>query len=596
MSRLKASYQDLQVQDLDEYVLLDDQESQTVRLYQKPEAIITAFRPDELKQAFDALERHHRAGAYLAGYCAYEMGYAFEARLKHHLKDNKTPLLKFGVFSKPQSDISAHMRYTRAPVELDVNPLWSEKQYLQRFEKVMAYIRAGDVYQINLTFPLAGTYKGTAHTLYAALRQRQASRYGGIVNLGGAQIMSFSPELFFEKHAAHMSMRPMKGTRPRGRTAKADREIALEMRMDAKSQAENLMIVDLLRNDLSRLSRPGSVSVPSLFSIETFPTLHQMTSQITSELKSGVILEEIFRALFPCGSVTGAPKIRAMEIIEDLEETPRGAYCGAMGYIDPDGSACFNVGIRTLSLEDGTCHYGIGSGVVLDSDGADEYRECLLKADILHPLPPRLIETFKWEVQNGFIHLDAHIARLKKSARKLSYTFNQRKIRRRLERAVQDIKTDQHVRLSLSKSGDINITLKDFISFKSEIKVIISAQPLSEIYQHSADKISARDFYAGELARLKKHYEVDEVIFTNPDGDLCEGAFTNLFLENNGQIYTPHIKAGLLPGILRAKLIKTGKAVEKPLTLDDLYSADRLFMGNSMRGLMPANLIRKTPA
>lgn len=583
-------------QDPESYVLLDDQDSQTVRLYENPETVITAYNASELEQAFQTLAAYHSKGAYLAGYCAYEMGYAFEACLKDRLNDNNRPLLKFGVFSKPRDEIPAHMRYTRTPIALDVKPLWSESQYLERFDKVMAYIKAGDVYQINLTFPLLGTYKGSAQSLYAALRQRQASRYGGIVNLGGAKIISFSPELFFEKSARHMVMRPMKGTRPRGTTDIEDIKIAQDMRAEIKSQAENLMIVDLLRNDLARLSQPGSVAVPELFSIETFPTIHQMTSRVTSQLREDIGFADIFRALFPCGSVTGAPKIRAMEIIAELEETQREAYCGAMGYIDPDGTACFNVGIRTLSLKDGACHYGIGSGVVLDSQGPDEYRECLLKADILRTQPPHLIETFKWDAVRGFIHLDAHLSRLKKSARKMSYTFSRRKIQRRLDRAVKTAKSDKHIRLSLSKNGDVKITIKDLIALEPTLNVIVSALPLSETFQHSADKLSERDFYAGELARLKKHYGVDEVIFTNPHGALCEGSFTNLFLDIDGKLYTPPLEAGLLPGILRAKLIGTGEATEKPLTLEDLYEADGLYMGNSMRGLIAAKLIQKAPA
>jgi len=578
------------------YVLLDDLERQTARFYEDPVDIITAYKVNDLATAFAKLLSAHADGAYIAGYCAYEMGYALEPKLHNRLAPDRTdPLMQFGVFTTGYRSAPPAMCYTRHRPDLKLKPLWSEAQYLQRFENVIAYIKAGDVYQINLTFPLLGTYGGTADQLYAALRQRQNGRYGGICALGGTDIISFSPELFFKKSGNAMSMRPMKGTRPRGKNAQEDERIRQNMRAEIKSQAENLMIVDLLRNDLSRLSRAGSVKAPELFALETYPTLHQMTSHVTSTLREGVNFEDIFRSLFPCGSVTGAPKIRAMEIIHALEDRPRNAYCGAFGFIDPDGTACFNVGIRTLSLKDKICTYNIGSGIVLDSDGSDEYRECLLKADILRDPPSRLIETFKWTTDTGYIRIEAHLKRLKTSARKLKYRYNHRKLNAALKRAVTGKTTAQRVRLSLGPDGDVDIKLEDFRPLTTPLKLALSSIALTSTLQHTPDKISLRDFYDGERRRLQVINGAQEVIFLNENGELCEGSYTNLFLEIDGQIYTPPVSAGLLPGVLRAQLLAQGKALERSLNLQDLFAAEKIYVGNSLRGLLDAVLVSKTP-
>jgi len=430
---------------------------------------------------------------------------------------------------KVQMDRSFSSVFLMRPLnipELIFKPIWTEADYLSRFQRVQDYLRAGDCYQVNLTFPMSAESDVCATQLYAAFRRRQPGRYGAVVSLGETEIISFSPELFFERKGQNMRMRPMKGTRPRANDPVIDRALLVEMKAEPKSQAENLMIVDLLRNDLSRLCMPGSVKVPELFALETYPTLHQMTSQVTGTLKDDVNWEQILRSLFPCGSVTGAPKIRAMEIIEELEAGPRGAYCGSVGYIAPSGDASFSVAIRTIQKKNGRLRYDVGSGVVLDSDGLDEYRECLLKAHIFNRPKSGVIETFRQKA-----------------------------------------------------NGDI------------PLKLALSRYPLTEDVQDTYVKTTSRSFYDGERHRIQATTNADEIIFQNLDGQICEGAFTSIFIEKDGKLFTPKLSCGLLAGVLREEMIETKQAFEAILTLDDLKTADAIFVGNSLRGLMPAILI-----
>ena len=603
------------------YVVLDDQLGGTVRRYTKPAAIITAHKASEIAQAFASLQRYHQDGYHLAGYFAYEMGYALEPKLAELMPENfDRPLLQIGVF-KGYSTEAIKPCETSTPPSLNLKPLWNEADYLSRYDRVKAYIEAGDVYQINLCFPMFGNYGGTAMDLYRRFRSRQPVRYGGVVSLGGDEtpdIISLSPELFFKREGDTVTMRPMKGTTARADDPKEDARLAQVMKADAKSQAENLMIVDLLRNDLSRIAAIGTVKTPELYTLESYPTLHQMTSVVRAKLAPNTDFTQMFKSLFPCGSVTGAPKIRAMEIIRELEPAPRGAYCGAMGYIDPSsgsgadnfggGNACFNVGIRTLILEGGKLRYNVGSGVVMDSDGAEEYRECLLKADVVRSpfmggVQPDLIETLHCD--DGVVaYRGLHVARLRESAKALGYALDEA----RLETVLNDMSEGgasiqhqiQHLRLTLSAQGKINYTRKTLAPLSTPLKLAISKNPLTPLVQESRYKVSARDFYDGERARLKALCGADEVLFLNPRGELCEGSFTSLFIgSKTGRYKTPSLSCGLLPGVLRAAMLTDGSAREAVLGLADLDSKNlrggTIFMGNALRGLMRAELISKEP-
>jgi len=367
------------------YALIDDSLSGRTRLYRQPEYLIRADRPEDVPTAFRRMEEARRAGLTLAGYASYELGYLLEPRLTPLLPvARRVPLLCFGAFRSEESFDPGTIAGEGSIASLA--PDWSFADYAPRFAQVLDHIAAGDVYQINLTFPMRGRVEGDPSALYRSLRLRQPVAHGGVVALGEETILSLSPELFFEVRGGRITAKPMKGTAKRGGDASGDRNAAFMLAVDEKQRAENLMIVDLLRNDLSRISRVGTVHVPKLFEIETYPTLHQMTSTVMAELLPDLSLHELLAGLFPCGSVTGAPKIRAMEIIRAIEKTPRGVYCGAVGWIASNGDMSFNVAIRTLTcFADGSAVLNVGSGIVADSTAKAEYEECLLKSRFLNP-------------------------------------------------------------------------------------------------------------------------------------------------------------------------------------------------------------------
>ncbi|OUS05287.1 aminodeoxychorismate synthase, component I [Rhodobacterales bacterium 52_120_T64] len=344
-----------------------------------PSDVIRADTLDEVVPALREMEQAQANGHWLAGVASYELGYSFSHKLRELMPPNRdVPLLQFGVFEPPQN--GKQIMRGEATLSTPV-PAWSFTDYVTAFDRVKHYISAGDIYQANLTFALHCKRTGSLDALYAALQAKQSVPHGALVNLGGAALLSRSPELFFSIDAKrNLKVRPMKGTAPRGATPREDAALVTWLQTSEKNRAENLMIVDLLRNDMSRISEIGSVKVPSLFAIETYATLHQMTSSIRSSLREGTSLTDIFAALFPCGSITGAPKIRAMQLIHELEKAPRGAYCGAIGWIAPNGAMSFNVAIRTLTcFDNGDVRLNVGGGVVYDSDAAGEYHEALLK-------------------------------------------------------------------------------------------------------------------------------------------------------------------------------------------------------------------------
>ena len=366
------------------FVLFRDDLAGRDTVFRAPHGTIIAESAGEFSAALAAVEHARRAGKWLAGYFSYEAGYLFESKLAPLLPTGRrVPLIAFGVFDEPIDE--AIPRRPAAPTNgpiFDARATWSFADYETGFRRVHQHLREGDCYQVNLTFPVKAEWSGEPLAAFAALTERQPVKYGALVALGEPVILSRSPELFFAIDAdGIIETRPMKGTAPRGATPAEDEQLKEFLRHDPKNQAENRMIVDLLRNDVSRISRVGTLDVPELFHVETYPTVHQMVSSVRAELLPGLTIAEIFAALFPCGSITGAPKIRAMEIIHALEGTPRNAYCGAIGWIAPDGRMRFNVAIRTISLfAGGQAVYNVGGGVVFDSEAEAEYRECLLKA------------------------------------------------------------------------------------------------------------------------------------------------------------------------------------------------------------------------
>ena len=448
------------------YVLLDDSLTQGGRslLYVEPERVVFANTPEEVEGALDQVSAGLARGLHAAGFFSYELGYCLEPKLKDLLPPNRrVPLLWIGLFGSPRALDDAGTRAwldqnggtERAKIS-ELTLSWTRERYTEGFNKVEDYISAGDVYQINLTLKYHFAFEGDPVALYAALRRKQRVAYGALIGAPGFNVLSLSPELFFRREGKHMSTRPMKGTAPRGRTPREDARLKTWLAMDEKQRAENLMIVDLLRNDLGRVAKIGSVEVTDLFTVETYRSVHQMTSGISAELRSDMGLKDMLRALFPCGSVTGAPKVRAMEIIRELEAAPRGVYTGAIGHVAPSGDAQFNVAIRTVVLDAHGGEMGIGGGIVADSKADSEFEECLLKAQFLTrpDAPFALIETIRYERDAGFHLLERHLARLQSSAAYFGYPFLREAVLQALEREAALVEAPvAMLRLLLGEDG-----------------------------------------------------------------------------------------------------------------------------------------------
>lgn len=368
-------------------ILFRDDTTGQVMLFVEPIDIIVAHTGAEVLAGLDRMQREKAAGRWLAGYMAYEAGYVFEDRLAPFISESReTPLMCFGIFDGPAPGVhplaQPRQRLENEAFLAEPSAAWDFAAYEQRFDQLHRHIRQGDCYQGNLTMPIAARWNGDPRAAFWSLIDRQPVKYGALVDLGGPVILSRSPELFFRiDDGGWIETHPMKGTAPRGQTPAEDAAIIAAMRQDEKTQAENRMIVDLLRNDISLIAETGSVVVPKLFDIETYPTVHQMVSHVQAKLLPELSIRDVFAALFPCGSITGAPKLRAMEILHGLEAGPRDAYCGAIGMIAPSGAMRFSVAIRTITLfDDFRAVFNVGGGIVYDSTAATEYEECLLKA------------------------------------------------------------------------------------------------------------------------------------------------------------------------------------------------------------------------
>ncbi len=371
----------------DPYILFRDDTTGQVMLFAQPAEIIIAKTRAEFFTGLIRMEEAKAEGKWLAGYMSYEAGYLFEEKLASFAAEGReTPLLCFGIFDAPQSNThplaQPERRLENEEFLTAPKARWDFPIYKERFDRLHEHLRLGDAYQANLTMPVEARWSGDPRAAFWSLIERQPVKYGALVDLGGPVILSRSPELFFRTdEQGWIETHPMKGTAKRGATAAEDAEIIDAMRADIKTQAENRMIVDLLRNDISRITEVGTLDVPKLFEIETYPTVHQMVSHVQARLRPGLSIRDIFAALFPCGSITGAPKIRAMEILHALEDDPRDAYCGAIGMISPTGAMRFSVAIRTVTLFDGgRAIFNVGGGIVFDSTAEAEYEECLLKA------------------------------------------------------------------------------------------------------------------------------------------------------------------------------------------------------------------------
>ena len=543
---------------------------------------LTALAPGEVQPLLRAVEAAAHGGLHAVGFLAYEAAAAINPVLPSLPPIPGLPLTWFALFrDRFPAPAFADMPAVAHP---RLHPAMEQQAYERKVAAIRQLIAAGDCYQLNFTFPLVGTEPPAPLQLYRQMLAAQRPSYGALLDTGRFAILSASPELFFARRGREIVARPMKGTARRGRFPKEDRELIESLRRSAKEQAENLMIVDLLRNDLGMVAKTGSVEVRDLFAIETYPTVHQMTSEVRATLCDAVSLTEILAALFPCGSVTGAPKRRTMEHIASLEGVPRGVYCGAIGHLGPGGEATFSVAIRTLLLdrENGTAIMGVGSGITWDADPVSEYAECLIKGEFIsRSLHLGLIESLRLE--NGRYHrLERHMTRLSWSAGRLGHPFDPDSALALLRAHAGEVAGTRKVRLLLSPIGELAIESQALTDNDSApLRIAVAGERVDPIDPLLYLKTDQRDRF--ERAR-REHPDADEVIFCNRQGELTEGTYHSLVLRLAGRLVTPPLAAGLLPGVMREELLASGEVIEQLLTHEHLLAAEEIWLVNSVRG------------
>jgi para-aminobenzoate synthetase/4-amino-4-deoxychorismate lyase len=595
-----------------------DAENYRSYLFLRPQRILSAS-----SALFEQIEIALAQGCYVAGFLAYECGEGLEALGDNSAQNSLLPKVWFGVYSHAfvfdhrtgefegaspedffadkslfaddsepsQSPVPQHS----APQPVAIEHLHfglSEQEYAAKIDAIHEYIRAGDTYQVNFTDALRFDLAGSPDELFSALIASQPVPYSAFLHGDGWRILSFSPELFFRVAGRSILTRPMKGTARRGMDGVEDEAIAQWLAADLKNRSENVMIVDLLRNDLGRLCEFGSVRVDQLCAVERYETLFQMTSQISGTLRSGVRPRDLFASLFPCGSITGAPKHRTMQIIHELERGPRGVYTGAIGFFSPQREAVFSVPIRTVVLEGQSGTMGVGSGIVIDSQADDEFRESLLKSEFLTQREEsfQLIESLLW--QDGYPLLALHLERLESSARYFGFAFERSAILSALDATARQLSgARSKVRLLLDRTGAISVTHSLVAESKGPGKIKISDLRVASTDRFLRHKTTRRRLYEQQYEQARRE-GFDEVLFRNEHGELTEGAISNLFIEKDGQWLSPPLSCGLLPGVYRRHLLETlPHATERVLRMEDLASADAIYLCNAVRGCRKATLV-----
>ncbi|MFT4172098.1 MAG: aminodeoxychorismate synthase component I [Rhodocyclaceae bacterium] len=558
--------------------------------------------PDDAVTTLDRIEAWRAQGRHVAFAGQFELGYALEPRL-HHLLSDGTLLFEAWAFDTRTTladdaleawwaeQLASLSPQAREAGILSLTPAMDGAAHGRRVERILDYIRTGDCYQVNLTFPWHGEVFGSPIALFHVLRARQPVSYGVLIRDDDRWVLSRSPELFVAQHGERVVCKPMKGTATRGTDPVEDHARAVMLLASPKNQAENLMIVDLIRNDLGRLAPPGGVSVLQLFELETYPTVFQLTSTVTAE-PVRASLGALLQALFPCGSVTGAPKIRAEEIIDELEIAPRGLYCGALGHLSAHGDISLNVPIRTLQVTGQHCRLDTGGGIVADSVANEEYDECLAKARFATALQQGLglIETMRFDVASGGIPLlSRHLARLAASAGALDFRFERDAMSEALRALCAPLTRDARVRLQLAHDGSFALSHGDIAPLSGPQTIQLAHTPLDGADPRLRHKTTARRFYDDALARATAAGHFDRVFF-NREGHLCEGARSNIVVELDGQRYTPPLSCGLLPGVMRAALLDAGWMREGLVRRIDIEQATRIWAINALRGAVPVRL------
>ncbi|MBT1072664.1 aminodeoxychorismate synthase component I [Pelotalea chapellei] len=571
--------------------------------FEGQESVITAATLEQVIPALTQVEQAVARGRHAVGFIAYEAAAALNPELATKAPGN-LPLIWFGIFRErisclPGSNGSAVPAGDMSPPELAI----TRESYTSSVEEIREAIARGDTYQVNYTTRQRFSVAGDTFSLYRRMCRNQQAPFCAWLDIGSHQILSASPELFFSLQGDLITMKPMKGTAARLPDADADQRQRDQLNASPKERAENLMIVDLIRNDLSMIAETGSVTVPTLFEVETFPTVHQMTSTVTAQVRPQTGLIDILRALFPCGSVTGAPKRRTMEIISELETSPRGVYCGAIGYVSPGREALFSVAIRTAVIDTttGTGEIGIGSGITWDSDPEAEYRECLAKSAFMYrdSQPFQLIESIRHDA-NGYLLLERHLARLSNSADHFGFRFDSDNLAARLDEVGRNLAGPHKVRVLLTADGSISVEAQpisgpfnhpplqveggggDGVEGEgTKSRLAISDQRMDSSDPFLYHKTTHRELYEREL---RQHPDCYDVIFLNERDEITEGCFNNIVIRLEGELLSPTLSSGLLPGVLRQELLEAGAVREAVLTMKDLLAAEKIWLINSVRG------------
>jgi para-aminobenzoate synthetase/4-amino-4-deoxychorismate lyase len=569
----------------------------------EPVGVIEARRPGEVAGAIDAAGSAAARGLWAAGFVAYEAAPGLDPELSVHVRapDDpfaELPLAWFALFERKE-DLPPLEPGRLDPSGSEGSP-WRPSVdraiYDAAVERIRELIAAGHTYQVNHTIRLRAMIQGDERGFYRDLCLAQRGGYAAFLDLGRFRVLSASPELFFRIDGQRITTKPMKGTAPRGRWPAEDEEIAARLVASSKERAENAMIVDLLRNDLGRICRTGSVEVERMVEAERFETVWQLTSTIEGDLRPEITLLDAFRALFPSGSVTGAPKVRTTRIIADLEDSARGPYCGAIGYLSPPGSgeprANFNVAIRTVVLDTQTrtAEFGVGGGITHDSSASGEYEEILAKARVLSDVRPafELFESLAHAPAEGFRHLNEHLERLAASARYFGFRFELEEAAATLKQAVDDVTEPSVVRLTLARDGALSTDVRDLPPAEERVRVSLDDEPVDPSDVWLFHKTTRRGPYE---RRRDRRPDVNDVVLVNDRGEVTESTVANLAVRLEGVWVTPPIDAGLLPGTYRTVLLREGRLIERPVTVDGLRGAGELALVSSVRGWRPAVLV-----
>ena len=549
--------------------------------FQNPIRIIQADESDEVPGVLEQVDEHVSAGQYAAGFLAYEASAAFDHCLEVHPYPDG-PFAWFAIYDEILEGQHAPPTNHTVPPANWLSTLDAEA-FATSIDKIKTYIASGDTYQVNYTFPLKTTLEGSLWPLFQQMTRMQTSRHAAYIDTGQSVICSASPELFFKKSGQTVTCRPMKGTRKRGLTFDEDERLFHQLQHAPKDRSENIMIVDMIRNDLGKIAEPGSVKTTRIFDVEKYETVFQMVSEVQAHSDAGLL--DLFRALYPCASITGAPKVRTMQIIRELENGPRGVYTGTIGSILPGGDAEFNVAIRTVQFDrtSGNARYDTGSGIVWDSDPDSEYQECLSKTRVLTGTQPEfdLLETILWEPTSGYLVLPYHYERLNRSAKYFNFTVDLEAIDRKLSNLGIGFPPECHrIRLTVSRDGTFDIQTRIVIEKDHHFNVVLDDRAIDTSDPFLYHKTTYRDIYLDAKSRHPKH---DDVILWNDKGQLTESTVANLVLRFGEDYYTPPVACGLLNGSFRQSLIDTKTLKEKILYKEDLKEADEVLLVNSVR-------------